>query len=93
MAATLLTLALVSIARLEAGLSAYSLLFILASLARYTPIFPLMSFSRYALLLFPCFVVLAFWGRHKAVHLTVIFLWLWWLAVWSAKFYTGYFVG
>jgi len=88
-----LVLAVATTFKQKVSYVAYAFLFLMTPLARYSPIFPLMSFSRYALLLFPCFVVLACWGRRKWVHLTVIFLWLWWLAVWSAKFYTGYFVG
>jgi len=79
--------------KLDAGFSIYALLFIAPPLSRYSPVFPLMSFSRYALLLFPCFLVLATCGRSKIVHMAVIFFFIWWLAVWSAKFYTGYFVG
>lgn len=79
--------------RLDPGYSVCAALFLAAPLSRFSSTFALMAFSRYALLLFPCFVVLAIWGRRKAVHLAIIFLWLWWLAVWSAKFYTGYFVG
>lgn len=92
-AVVFLSLAAVSFAKLEAGYFTYATLFVLAPLSRFTPNFPLMSISRYMLLLFPCFVVLALWGRRKWVHLAIIFLWLWWLGVWSARFYTGYFVG
>lgn len=53
----------------------------------------LLAFVAAVALPLPCFVVLAMWGRRRWVHLTIILLWLWWLAVWSAKFYTGYFVG
>lgn len=88
-----LLLTLACLPRLEVGYTVYAALFLVAPLSRFSPVFPLMSFSRFVLLLFPCFVVLAIWGRRKWVHLTVIFLWLWWLAVWSFKFYTGYFVG
>ncbi|MGI5835931.1 MAG: hypothetical protein ACOX87_05480 [Chloroflexota bacterium] len=79
--------------RLGAGYAVYSALFFAAPLSRYLPGFALMSFSRYMLLLFPCFIVLALLGRRRWVHLAVIFLFLWWLVVWSFKFPTGYFVG
>ena len=82
-----------SFPRLGAGYAVAGVLFYMLPLSRLLPGFPLMSFSRYALLVFPCFVVLAIWGQRKWVHLTVIFLWLWWLVVWSFEFYTGYFVG
>lgn len=79
--------------RLGAGYAVYSTLFFVVPLSRYLPDFALMSFSRYVLLLFPCFIVLALWGRRRWVHLALIFLFLWWLVVWSVKFTTGYFVG
>ena len=79
--------------RLGAGYAVYSALFFAAPLSRYLPGFALMSFSRYMLLLFPCFIALAILGRRRWVHLALIFLFLWWLVVWSFKFPTGYFVG
>jgi hypothetical protein len=87
-----LVLVIIAFAKLEAGYSIYAALFLGAPLSRLSLIFPLMSFSRFSLLLFPCFVVLAIWGRRKWVHIVVFALFLAWLLVWSAKFYTGYFV-
>ena len=87
-------LVVAALPRLGIGYACYALIFFLVPLSRYMPGFALMSFSRYVLVLFPCFLMLALWARRrKLVHLTVIFLFLWWLLVWAAEFYTGYFVG
>ncbi|MCL4531842.1 MAG: hypothetical protein M1582_01385, partial [Actinobacteria bacterium] len=77
-ACALLFLALSAIAlfKLDAGWAVYSALFLLAPLSRYSPTFPLMSMSRYVLVLFPCFVILALWGRKKWVHMSILFVWM-----------------
>lgn len=85
-------LAVASMRWLEAGHSLYALIFVLAPLSRASPYLPLMNFSRYVLLLFPCFVVLALWGRHRAVHLGIILISLLLLLYWSAVFAYGVFV-
>lgn len=94
-AVTLLFLVLTAVAcwMLDAGWAVYAVLFLVAPLSRFSPVFPLMSLSRYVLVLFPCFVVLAQWGRHRRVHLSVIFLWLSGLGFWTAMFYAASFVG
>ncbi|MCL4369650.1 MAG: hypothetical protein M1380_01905 [Chloroflexi bacterium] len=92
MAVAFLLLLVVGFARLEVGYSLYALLFFLAPLSRASPLIPLMSFSRYLLLLFPCFVVLAIWGKRRWFHLTVVLLSILLLLYWSAVFSYGVFV-
>lgn len=88
-----LTLSAFAFFKLDGGYAVYSALFVLAPLSRYSPTFPLMSMSRYVLVLFPCFVILALWGRKKWVHLTILFVWLCGLGFWTGMYYAGSFVG
>ena len=88
-----LVLTLFAFFKLDAGYAVYSALFLLAPLSRYSPTFPLMSMSRYVLVLFPCFVILALWGRKKWVHMTILFVRLCGLGFWTGMYYAGSFVG
>ncbi len=85
-------LVVVGFTRLEIGYSIYALLFLVAPLSSASPLIPLMRFSRYVLLLFPCFVVLAIWGKRRWFHLTLITGSLLLLLYWSAVFSYGVFV-
>jgi hypothetical protein len=87
-----LALTVVGFARLEMGYALYSLLFLLAPLARASLSMPLMSFPRYALLLFPCFTMLAISVRRGRLHLAIIFWSILLMVYWSAVFTYGQFV-
>lgn len=91
--ATFVTILLVSLRRWRPSYILYGLLLFTLILSNPLPGSRVMfSLARYAMIFFPVYLALAYWGRRKAVHWAIVAVWVPFFALFAALYARWYIV-